>query len=175
MPVIRKQGKQVYADDSPLRSLPVQAVRGNIVIFHSPKETFLPAGFTLAFFMDSEESAQAMKEGKLPYKFVPDRARFSFTASPITDVWKKANDKGQENILGVVQGIVNDNEIYVDKMTVRPGYKRHTINSKLIQALQAHFPDRPTNFSGPTEDGSKFIKSFTGSDWKPAHGEHAEF
>lgn len=175
MPVIARKGKKVTADGVPLRGLPLATVRGNIVVFHTEKASIMPAGFTLAYFMDSDESARAMKAGELAYKYVHDRLRFSWDSAPIRDVWKKENDKGQEHILGVVQGIVDDSEIYVDKMTVRPGYKRQTINTKLIQALQATFPNRPVHFSGPTEDGSKFIKSFTGADWKPAHGEKAEF
>lgn len=175
MPVISRQGKSVLAGDVELRDVPVAAVLENIVIFYQPAENnFVPKGFMLAFFMDSAESAQAMKEGKIPYKYVHNRIRSQWDSSPITDVWKKSQDEGQHNILGVVQGHVDEQEIYVDKMTVRPGYKRHTINTKLIQALQDHFSGRTTNFSGPTKDGSRFIKAFTGSDWKPAHGETAE-
>lgn len=176
MPVINRRGKVVYADDQALKSLSLEAVRGNIVIIRQPEGNFMfPAGFTLVYFMDSDASAQAMKEGKLAYKLVPDRARFSFDSSPITDVWKGRADKENKAILGMVQGFSNEQEIYVDKMTIRPGYKRASIMRKLVDALQAHFPDAKVNFSGPTKEGDKFIRGYTGAEWKPAHGEQKEF
>jgi hypothetical protein len=175
MPVILKSGKKVYADDKLLREVPLEYVRGNIVVFRSPKETFFPAGFTLVYFMDSEESAKAMAAGKLPYKVVQDRPRNAWNMSPITDVWKKKYDEGQQHILGVAQGITNEKEVYVDKLTVRPGYKRASISRKLIDVFKEHYPNAVVNFSGPTKQGAAFVKSYTGSDWKPAHGEHAEF
>lgn len=175
MAVISKKGKKVYADDNLLKNVPLESVEGNIVTFRMAEAGLFPAGFTLAYFMDSDESAKLMTTGKLPYKFVPERPRFSFTAAPIHDVWKKKADKGQEAILGMVQGITNDDEIYVDKMTVRPGYRRNSITRRLIDALKKKHPNAAVNFSGPTKEGASFVKSYTGSDWKPAHGETAEF
>lgn len=175
MATITRKGKQVFADDKLLREMSLEDVDDNIVTFRVPKEGLFPAGFTLAYFMDSTESAEAMADNKLPYKLVPDRPRFSFNAAPITDVWKKKYDKGQEAILGMVQGIVTDEEIYVDKATVRPGYKRSSIVSKLIDTLKKKHPNAVVNFSGPTKEGAAFIKKYTGSEWKPAHGEHPEF
>jgi len=175
MPVISKRGTDVYADEELLKKMPLSAVKGNIVIFRQPTESLFPAGFTLAYFMDSDESALAMKENKLPYKVVPERPRNDWNAAPIKDVWKKKFDKGQEAILGLVQGITNDQEIYVDKMTVRPAYKKSSITRKLIDALKADFPNATVNFSGPTKEGAQFIQKYTGSKWQPAHGEHPEF
>ena len=176
MPVITKKGKNVYADEQPLRDVPDTDVQGNIVLIRQPTASgFFPEGFTLAYFMDSEESADAMKAGQLPYKFVHDRPRFSFTAAPITDVWKGKQDKGQRSILGMIQGTSNDDEIYVDKMTVRPGYKRHSIMRKLVAALQRRFPNAKVNYSGPTKEGASFIRGTTGAEWQPAHGETPEY
>lgn len=176
MPQISKQGKSVMANDQPLKNLEVETVIENIVIFYSEKETFFSAaGFTMVYFMDSVESAELMKSGKIPYLIIPERRRFDFNSSPITDVWRKANKEGKEHILGVIQGYVNEKEIYIDKMSVRPSYKRNSINSKMVKALEQNFSGRTTNYSGPTKDGSKFIKKITGADWKPAHGEKAEY
>lgn len=167
MPQIAKQGKSVTADGQSLKDVPLDFVRGNIVVFRQPTESMFPAGFTLVYFMDSDESAQAMKEGKLPYKLVPDRSvSQAFTSSPITDVWKKANDKGQGGILGMLQGVTDDKEIYVDKMTVRPGFKRQSMTTKMVDTLKRRFPRAAVNFSSPTDEGSKFIKAYTGNDWK---------
>lgn len=176
MPQITRKGKTAYADGKPLRDATDIEVKGNIVIIRQPTANALvPEGFTLVYFMDSDESAAAMKAGKLPYKFVHNRPRFSFDASPITDVWKGQFDKGQKAILGVLQGTSDENEIYVDKMTVRPAYKRNTIMRRLLGALQASFPKAKVNFSGPTKEGAAFIRGTTGSDWVPAHGETPEF
>jgi len=175
MAVISKKGKRVYADDKLLKDLPLDSVRGNIVVFRMPHEGIFPAGFTLAFFMDSDASAKDMAAGKLPYKMVPDRPLFLANFAPITDVWKKKMDKGQEAILGVLQGTSNEQEIYADKLTVRPGYQRNSIGTKLIDVLKKDYPNAVVNYSGPTKAGSAFIKSYTGSEWKPAHGERAEF
>lgn len=177
MPTMSRRGKSAYADQSKLRDLKVEDVIDNIVVFRLPKANMLfPEGFFMAYFMDSLASTDAMKHGKIGYLIVPDRPRYAFDSAPIKDIWqKKHSNNGQEHILGIVQGVISEKEIYVDKMTVRPGWKRNTINSKLVQALKKEYPNRELNFSGPTPDGRNFIKNFTGQDWKPAHGETPEF
>jgi len=100
MAMISKQGKSVMADKTPLKGLKPEAVQGNIVIFRVPTDGGLYAkGFTLIFFMDSDQSAKDMKEGKLPYLMVP-RGTFYSGGSPISDIWKKKFQKpGTEHIL----------------------------------------------------------------------------
>ena len=111
--------------------------------------------------MDSEESAQKMKAGEIPMLMVP-QGTFSSGGSPISDVWsKRFAKKGTEHILGILEGTSNEDEIYINMMTVRPKYKRNTINTKMIQFLQKHFPNAKLSFSSPTEQGKKFISSYT--------------
>jgi len=176
MPVISRKGKSVYGDDKKLKDLSVQDVKGNIITFIADKPGFMwHKGLFLSYFMDSDQSAQDMKNDKIPYIFVHDRPRLSFHMAPIRDVWKWNKEPGQEHILGIAQGTLNEKEIYVDKLTVRPGYKRNTISTKLLINLQNNHPKLPMNFSGPTKDGFNFIKKFTGKEWEPKHGEHKEF
>jgi hypothetical protein len=171
MPQISRHGKKVTANGQSLKKMDLEAVTDNIVIFHSKQETFAtPPGFTFVYFMDSDESVQDMKNHKIDYLIIHDRIRSDWNSAPIKDVWKKAKANGQEHILGVVQGVVDDKEIYIDKMSVRPGYKKNSINTKMIQELEKTFPGRKLGFSGPTKDGAEFIQKYTGKPWKAPHG-----
>lgn len=175
-PQISRQGKKVFADDVPLKGLKVLDVKENIVVFVADKDGFFwRKGFLLAYFMDSKSSVQDIKNGKIPYMVVHNRPRFAFNMAPIHDVWKWFKEPGQEHILAIVQGTLSDSEIYIDKMTVRPGYKKNTIMLKLLSTLRDEHSDIKMNFSGPTKAGFNFIKKFTGKEWEPAHGEHKEF
>lgn len=82
--------------------------------------------------------------------------------SPITDVWKKRFQKpGTEHIIGLIQGHSDDNTIFVDMMSVRTNWRRNRINSLMIDALKKRFPQAKLSFSSPTDQGQKFIKSYT--------------
>jgi hypothetical protein len=175
MAVISKVGKTVMADNEPLKSATAD-VDGNIVIMRVPETNMLfHKGFTLVYFMSSDDAAKRMAAGKIPYKMIHDRPMFAWGSSPITDIWKKKFDKDQSEILGMLQGTTDEKEIYIDKMSVRPAYRRSSINTRMVNALKKNYPNAAVNFSGPTKDGSKFIKSHTGKEWEPAHGEHREF
>lgn len=175
-PQISRQGKKVMGGDIPLKDLTVADISENVITFVADKPGPLwHKGLFLSYFMDSAQSVQDMKNDKIPYIFVHDRPRLSFNMAPIRDVWKWNKEPGQEHILAVAQGTLTDKEIYVDKMTVRPGYKRNTIATKILTNLQNDHPNLPMNFSGPTEAGFNFIKKLTGKKWEPKHGEHKEF
>ena len=164
MPVISLQGKTALADDSPLKEVDVDNIKNNIVFFRLDKDGLWVKGTSWIYFMDSEESAQKMKAGEIPMLMVP-QGTFSSGGSPISDVWsKRFAKKGTEHILGILEGNTNEDEIYINMMTVRPKYKRNTINTKMIQFLQNHFPNAKLSFSSPTEQGKKFISSYTKKD-----------
>jgi hypothetical protein len=172
--------KSVLADDQPLKELDVDAIQNNLVVFRVPppeegKVSFFADGKTWVYFLDSEKSAQEMKEQKIPMLMVPQGTIHS-GGSPITDIWKrrffkKGSDEpremriggrtkvieGTDKILGVIEGTTNDEVIYIDMMTVRPPFKRNTINTKMIQALRQDFPKAKIEFSRPTPQGQKFI------------------
>jgi len=172
--------KSVLADDQPLKELDVDAIQNNLALFRVPpaKEGtvgFFEDGKTWVYFLDSEESAQEMKDQKIPMLMVPQGTIHS-GGSPITDIWKrrffkKGTDEpremtiggktkvieGTDKILGVIEGTTNDEVIYIDMMTVRPPFKRNSINTKMIQALKQDFPKAKIEFSRPTTQGQKFI------------------
>ena len=163
MPVISLQGKTAFADDSPLKEVDVDNIKNNIVFFRIPEniQSFYEAGTTWVYFMDSEESAEKMKTEKIPMLVVP-QGTFSSGGNPIIDVWKKQFAKeGTEHILGILEGNTNKDEIYINMMTVRPKYKRNTITTKMIKFLESRFPKAKLYFSSPTEQGKKFISSYT--------------
>jgi hypothetical protein len=156
---ISLQGKQAFANDNPLKNATVEDVSGNVVLFRSDTGGFFAPGFTLVYFMDSDESAQAMKDGKIPYLMVP-RGTFHSGGNPITDIWKKKFQKpGTEHILGVVEGNSNENEIYIDMITVRPGWQRNSIARKMIEILKKNFPKAKLETSSTTDKGAKFFKA----------------
>lgn len=156
MPIISMQGKSVFADNQPLKELDVNSLKNNIVFFRIPKEQagFFAEGTFWIYFMDSEESAKEMKEGKVKMLQVPMYG--------ITDVWKKKHsEKGTESILGLLQGTATEKLIYIDKMTVRPKYKKNTINTKMIDFIKSKFPTAKVKFSTATEEGKEFINKYT--------------
>jgi len=159
-PVIHKVDKDVFAGDKPLRDLKVDDVQENIVfIRENRKNSFVREGFTLVYFMDSVESAIGISHGKIPYLMIP-RGTFYSGGSPITDVWKtKFQRPGTEHILGLVECNTMDDIIYIDMISVRPGYQRNKIATKLLQSIKNKFPNAKIQTSSKTEKGKKFFKA----------------
>lgn len=167
-PLMTKKGKTALAGDKPLRELPLEDIRGNIVVFREPRENqMLAKGFTLVYFMDSDESAAAMKAGQIPYLMVP-RGTFHSGGSPITDIWSKRFQRpGTEHILGVIEGMTDENIIYIEMITVRPGWKRNHIAKAMQDVLRKDFPNAKITTSSRTDAGEKLAKGTGISDEKP--------
>ena len=164
-PLMTKQGATALAGDKPLKGKDVEEVIGNIVVFRqgTPNGIFAE-GWTLVYFMDSDESAQAIKQGKIPYLTVPVGTFYS-GGSPITDIWKKKFQKpGTEHILGVIQGHSDDKSIFIDMITVRPGWKRNHIAKLMMDRLKKTFPEAKLTTSSRTNDGEKLFKSYNGEE-----------
>ena len=163
MPQISLQGKTAMAGDKPLKSLPVSVVAENIVLVRQADPGgFVAQGWTVVYFMDSPEAAQMFRENKIPYLLVP-RGSFYGGGSPITDIWKARFQKeGQQHILGMIEANTMPDSIYIDMMTVRSPYRRQSITSKMVTALQSYFPQAKLSYSSPTDQGSKFIKGYQG-------------
>lgn len=160
IPDITKSGKTLSANNQPLKNLKVEDVKGNIVIIRqSVPNSFVQEGFTLVYFMDSDESAQEMVKGKLPYLMVPT-GTFMSGGSPIHDVWKKRFQKpGHEHILGLLQAHSDEKNIFINMASVRPGYRRNSIASKMLDLLKKQYPNAKLKHSSPTDDGTSFIKA----------------
>lgn len=160
IPDITKSDTTVKADDKPLKSLNIKDVKGNLAIIRqSIPGSWIEEGFTLIYFMDSEESAKMMMQGKLPYLMVP-QGTFMSGGSPVHDVWKKKFQKpGHEHILGLVQAHSDENRIYLNMLSVRPGYRRNSIASKMVGLLKSYFPKAKISHSSATDDGTAFLNS----------------
>lgn len=162
-PTMTKKGEKAFADDRPLKGQDVEAVHGNIVVIRQGKSGgFVPEGWTLVYFMDSDEAAEGMKHGDIPYLVVP-RGTFMGGGSPITDIWKKKFQRpGTEHILGVIEGHSDDKNIFIDMITVRPGWKRNHIAKLMMDRLKKTFPDAKLTTSTQTDAGQKLFKSYGG-------------
>jgi hypothetical protein len=160
-PDIDVQGKFVMANNTPLKDLDVVDVQKNIVILReSGKSGFFAEGYTLVYFMDSEASAQDLKDGKIPYLMIP-RGTFYSGGSPITDIWKKKFQKpGTEHILGILEGHSDENKIYIDMISVRPKYQKNTIATKMVHMLRRNYPNAKISHSSATSAGEKFNRSY---------------
>lgn len=160
MPQITKTGNKVMAGDKELKSVPTKEVDGNIVLIRQPnKNSFFPEGWTLIYFMDSEQSAEALGNGVIPYLLFP-HGTFRSGGSPIHDIWKKRFQKpGHEHVLGVLSGNTKEDKIYIDMISVRPGYRRNSIASKMVDAARQKFPNAKVTHSSTTDDGAKFVKT----------------
>lgn len=170
-PLMTKKGITALAGDEPLKGQSVEKVMGNIVVLRQGKEGgFVAVGWTMVYFMDSDESAQAMKKGEIPYLVVP-RGTFMGGGSPVTDIWKKKFQKpGTEHILGVIEGHSDDKNIFIDMITVRPGWKRNHIAKLMMDRLKKTFPDAKLTTSTQTDAGQKLFKSYGGEQQKTNEG-----
>ena len=162
-PMMTKKGATAFADDEPLKGQDVEKVIGNIVVLRQGKPGgFVAQGWTMVYFMDSDESAQAMKRGEIPYLVVP-RGTFMGGGSPITDIWlKKFQKPGTEHILGVIEGHSDDKNIFIDMITVRPGWKRNHIAKLMMDRLKKTFPEADLTTSTQTDAGQKLFKGYGG-------------
>lgn len=160
MPLMTKVGKTAMAGDQPLKGKALAEIEGNLAIFRVPTDGgFFPEGYTLVYFLDSEEAAEAMKDGKIPYLMIP-RGTFHSGGSPITDIWKKRFQKpGTEHILGMIEGNSMPEGIYVDMISVRPGWQRNRIATQMINLLKKNFPNAKVTTSSQTDKGKKLAKS----------------
>ena len=171
-PMMTKHGKNAMAGDKPLKGSAVADVMGNIVMMRQPTSGgFIAEGWTMVYFMDSEESAEAMAKGKIPYLMVP-RGTYMFGGSPITDVWNKKYQKpGHEHILGLLEGHTDNERIYVDMISVRPGWKRNHIAKLMIDRLKKSFEKAKVSTSTQTTDGEKLFKGLGVPKPKPSTNE----
>lgn len=167
-----KQGKHLVDTGTglPLKALSLDAVDNNITVFFNEKQNILfPAGKILAYFhqdgwLDLYDKGEA---GIL--MFNPMRgsiSQFGRGGSPISDIWKKSYTKKIENsdmIWACIEGQIIDGYLLIQMMSTRPGYKRNSINKKMLDAIRKDHKE-PLLWDEPTEDGMKFIKSYSGDD-----------
>jgi hypothetical protein len=167
-----KQGKHLVDPSTglPLKALSLDAVNDNITVFFNSKQNIMfPAGKVLAYFHD-EKWLPLYDEGKAGIlMFNPMRGSLSqYGSSPISDIWKKSYNKRIENsemIWSCIEGQITEGYLVIQMMSTRPGYKRNSINKKMLDAIKKDHKE-PILWDEPTEDGMKFIKNYSGDDAK---------
>lgn len=166
-PVLLKKGKTLYTDKGEaLKKLKFLDIEDNIVIFHSPEgNLFKGKGWTMIYFMDTPDSAKKLQHqtGEIDLlTFIPGSLSMRFGGySMIDDIWKKKkNLKGVEHIIGALEAYVDDKDMYIDNLSVRPGYRRNSIATKMVDELKDTFPNRKISHSDFTDQGAEWNKSY---------------
>lgn len=167
MAVFNRVGKKLVNTDTgkTLKDMKHDELDRNITMFYSEGgNMFWPAGkFIVYFHQDGWKDFYDKGEAGLvmfPIKTLSN----AFEVNPILDIWKKSYIKKVpkgDMIWGVMAGQKHNGNIYIDMMSVKPGYKRNSINGKMVQRLIKAF-NLPIVFDQPTEDGLKFIKKYAG-------------
>jgi hypothetical protein len=167
-------GGKVTAPEGNLRDLTVEQVAPNMVIFHDPKGNFFKSpGWTMIYFMDTEQAAADMKANKIDYPmFIPGTMSMRWNGYAMIDaIWKKRKGprgetpeqreqrEAMKHVVGALEAYVTDEGIFVDNLSVRPGWRRNTMGAKLMQALKNHWPGLEVTHSQETEQGGKFLKA----------------
>lgn len=161
-PEITLQGNEVMADGQSLKSLEIDKVIENIVIFRETSASFLfPAGKTWGYFMDSPESAKKMRSGEYEMLFFPIVPRFNISVNPM-DAWRRngKRTKGAEHVLGIWDGVIDNKEIFVDKIAVKKAYRKASIASKMMDIFRKYYPNRKITITGTTNDGQNFLSKY---------------
>jgi hypothetical protein len=185
-PEFERVGKEVTSSEGALRSMTAKQVTPNIVIFFSEKATLKPAGWIMVYFMDTPEAAAEMKAGKIAYPlFMPGSLSMRFGGYSMIDaIWKKPKkqrwwkpgdaeaEAKKIHVVGALEAYKTDEGIFVDNLSVRPGWRKNTIGSKLMQVLKDNWPGLPITHSQPTDQGRAFLKK-TG-DYQPERDRYAK-
>lgn len=173
MAQITKKGKTVLADGKKLKDVDFSELSDNIALIYLEKGTFFSApGKFWLYFVSDTKWLDDFKEGKSDLLLFPVRSRFNmFNSAPISDIWKRSHTKDVRNadlIIGAVEGQHENGKVYIEMMSVRPAYKRNSINKKMLDSL---IKDKSSQLYGkdlvwedPTEDGLNFIHSYSGQD-----------
>jgi hypothetical protein len=169
MAQITKKGKTVYADGKPLRDATIQELEPNMGLVHFKESNWFYGAGKFFLYLASDPAWNAgFKTGESDMLIFPIRTNHNmFTVSPITDVWKKSWTKKYKNsdlVIGMVEGTVGKDKLFVEMMSVRPGYKMNSINTKLIDTLVDWHPDLQLTWVDPTNDGLEFIHKYSGDD-----------
>ena len=175
---IEKKGLNLYVNKSPVKNLNVEEASNNMIYWRNDKRSvFYDEGYTMIWFIKTDESNAYLREHQDLLLFFPEKQSLNFkpNSGPIHDIWKsnrgiKRNKytpklteyetKVQKDIIGVIEAYTDTNIIYIDMMSVRPGYMKNGINNLMIKYLISQFPNATLKFSDPTKDGKSFINKY---------------
>lgn len=139
-----------------LKDMSTEQLEPNIALFYNPNETwFTPAGFFNLTLTVDEETTQKLLNNEISPIIIPRGAPMGQTPF-FAKLWR---DKRSKSFLGIIQGEIHDDAIFIEFMTVRSAARRNQINTKMIEALEKQFPNRKLESSDRTPDGNKFWKS----------------
>lgn len=162
--LITKDKGKVFADGKPLKKLNVEAMEDNMAFMHIPEGIPFfnkPKGFTMVWFLDSDEFVKKLENGEADPLFFPPGRMYDFNSAPISDIWKIKDSKP---FIGAIEAYVKEEEILIKMMSVRPGFKKNHINSMMIDLLKNQFPNKKIIYWHPTDDGKKFMKKYNKTD-----------
>lgn len=158
MAKIDKKGNKLSINNVPLKNTAYEVLDDNTIFYREEKGNFLfPKDYTMVWFLDDDTFVKKFTSGEENLIYFPPRRIFNLNSSPISDLWKK-NTPIQKHIIGCIKGITNDDLIYIDMMSVRPGFKKNGINYHMINTLIRMFPKAQLKFSKPTDEGKLFIQ-----------------
>lgn len=167
MAMITKKGKNVYVDGKPMKSANIEDLGNNTALYHEKTGNWMVSkGKFWLWFADTPEWITKLKAGEYEMLMFPIRTRFNiFDVAPITDVWKKKwlnKTKGSEHVIGLVEGFEDEKtkKVYIEMMSVKPGYKMNRINTHMMNIIKDAFKDYTFVFEDPTEDGYLFAKKY---------------
>jgi hypothetical protein len=161
--------KKLTVDNNPLKNLTVEEIAENLVMFREPTGNFMFAkGWTYMYLLDSHEAAEQMKKGEIDMLMFPYKGVSNLFSSPITDVWKKTkfSHPGHKHILGIIQGFTDEDDIYIQMMSVRKNSQRNGVNRLMIDFLRDYFPNAKLTFEDATVDGAMFAKNYPDAELK---------
>lgn len=148
-------------DGNKLKDMNIDQLEPNIVLFYNPHATFFtPPGFFVISLTVNEEYATKLTNGELHPIIFPQGAPLG-GSSVFAGIWR---EKRSKPFLGIMQGEIHDDAIFIDFMTVRSTARRNQINTKLVECLKKNFPNRKIETSKRTDDGNKFWRSVKDED-----------
>jgi len=171
---ISRKGKKVFVDDKLMKELDYEVLEDNSVFFYNDKDNFMYSGGKFWLYIVSDTKwVKDYEKGESDMLMFPIRTRMNaFRVAPITDVWKKTHTKNTKNadlIIGIIEGFHDQKtgNLYIEMMSVRPAYKRNSLNAKMMDLLTKGtktLAGTTVVWEDPTADGLEFIKKYSGDD-----------
>jgi hypothetical protein len=163
-------------DGRQLKDFDYDSVSKNMTFYLMKKANlFKPANTFFVHFHKDEEWADKVQDGEYDYPMFPPSMGFAGNmrnGGVLDRVWKTTDKmRGGKEVVGMIEGEIYKGEAVILYMSVRPGLKRNTLNSKMIKAV-AKRTGKPIAFHAPTEEGFAFIRAkfpkatVYSSDWK---------
>lgn len=160
-PLISKDQKKVYANGIPLKSLEGDILTKNAIFKKLPSDpnSFInfPENSYYIFVFDTEESAQMADQNKLVVTLFPMGG--AGRLDPFKNYWK--HEKTGHLISAIWFRIApEEKKVYIEMMSVRPGYRRNSLNNKMIYLIKKEFDCDKVDFGELTTMGAKFAKEY---------------